>query len=573
MLWWTSALAWATSDFDASSATVTYTGEETYLQDGTIQLWGQIEKHVDPDRTLFRQEDFNASTEWPDESDWAPWIAQMFGDSAPHSSEFLLHVSALEPVSQGTPVLFVPGAGDNGSRGFITMATKLANEGRPVFVLTFAHPHGDVFMQAEVVADAIARIKHRRGVDQVDVVGHSKGGIAAAVYASNHASADWPSSAYEAVGTVYDDDIRRLVLIGTPLDGIDTAFRWPAQNYASLDADTAVSPTSWRTHYPYGTGVMSSYTHLDEQDFLAANGDLFPGHRQILRRQDHELPGAQAWLGPYALMQIDWYTTYEGGWGYYSVSDGIDDAIDDGGHTLDALEAAGVDPAIEIFLLAGENPLLHNGAEYQWIALMGETWVDLMTQGSDAWADWMATVVEEAGAEVDPDEVRGLAQGKLILGEITGPSDGLVFLSSATHGETLTARGASIEETRVVDLAHLDLLYASPITGQILIDYGEADPVEDGWMRAVGQRYIEADTLGWVVEVLADPHTPDSGDTGVEEPDSGLDTADPDNRPGGSGGLIRNCDGCASEGGASGGSSTGLAGLLGLLGLALLRRR
>ena len=29
-------------------------------------------------------------------------------------------------------------------------------------------------------------------------------------------------------------------------------------------------------------------------------------------------------------------------------------------------------------------------------------------------------------------EIQGLAQGKLILGEITGVSDGLVFLSSAT---------------------------------------------------------------------------------------------------------------------------------------------
>lgn len=370
------------------------------------------------------------------------------------------------------------------------------------------------------------------------------------------------------------DDIRRLVLIGTPLDGIDTAFRWPAQNYASLDADTAVSPASWGVYYPYGTGVLGVYENLSDQDFWSSGKDMFPGHRQLLRRQDHDLPGEQPWLGVYALAQTDWYTTYEGGWGYYTSCLGIDSAIEDAGDVIGALEGNGVDPEVEIFLLAGENPLLHNGAEYQWIALMGETWVDLMTQGSDAWADWMASVAEEIGTEVDPDEVRGLAQGKLILGEITGSSDGLVFVSSATHGETLTARGASIEETKVVDLAHLDLLYASPVTGQILIDYGEADPTEDGWMRAVGERYIEADTLGWVVEVLADPFEPgDSGDTGF---DSGLepsDTADPDNRPGGSGGLIRNCDGCASEGGVSGGPVQGLAGLLGLLGLALLRRQ
>ena len=564
LLWIPAALA--TADYDPTAAQATYVGEETHLQDGSIQIWGQIEKHADPDRTLFRQEDFNAGLEWPQSSDWAPWIAQMFGSGTPHSSEFLLHAGVLEPVSQGTPILFVPGAGDNGSRGFITMATKMDLEGRPVFVLTFAHPHGDVFMQAEVVADAIARIKERRGVDQVDVVTHSKGAIAASIYASNAAGTDWPDSAYEVVGTPYRGDVRRLVTIGAPLGGIDTSYRWPLQNMASLDADTAVSPSSWTTYYPYTTGNLYVTTDLDEQDLLSADGDLFPGHRQLLRRQDHALPGEAPWLGAYSVQQ-DWYTTYEGGFGYYSYSSGIDDAIDDAGDVIGALEAAGVDPDVEIFVLAGENPLLHNGAEYQWIQAFGEAWVDLATSGVDAWADLVAAAAENAGiTELHSDEVRGIVQGKLILGEISGPSDGLVFVDSATHVETLTGRGAQVGEVRVVDLAHLDLLYASPVTGQILIDAGEADPTEDGWMRAVGERYVEADTLGWVVEVLADPEEP--GDTG--HLDTGLldtaDTADPTATPGGGAGVLRNCDGCATGTPAGGG-------LFILLGALMLRRR
>ena len=64
-----------------------------------------------------------------------------------------------ETIATGTPILFVPGAGDNASRGFITMATHMDELNRPVYALTFAHPHGDVFMQAELVANAIARIK------------------------------------------------------------------------------------------------------------------------------------------------------------------------------------------------------------------------------------------------------------------------------------------------------------------------------------------------------------------------------------------------------------------------------
>ncbi|MCP4805817.1 MAG: hypothetical protein GY913_03245 [Proteobacteria bacterium] len=569
MIWSTllASTALATIDFDPTSATATYTGEETHIQDGSIQIWGQIEKHDDPDRTLFRQEDFNAGLEWPQSSDWAPWIAQMFGSGTPHSSEFLLHAGVLEPVAQGTPILFVPGAGDNGSRGFITMATKLDLESRPVFVLTFAHPHGDVFMQAEVVADAIARIKERRGVDEVDVVSHSKGSIAAAIYASNTSSTDWPDSAYEAVGTPYRGDIRRLVTIGAPLGGIDTSYRWPLQNMAAMDADTAVSPSSWTTYYPYTTGNLYVTTDLDEQDFLSEDGDLFPGHRQLLRRQDHDLPGESPWLGAYSVQQ-DWYTTYEGGYGYYSYSSGIDDAIDDAGDVIGALEAAGVDPDIALFVLAGENPLLHNGAEYQWIQAFGEAWVDLATSGVDAWAELLAEAVDSAGiTDVSSDEVLGIVQGKLILGEISGPSDGLVFVDSATRVETLTGRGAQVGEVRVVDLAHLDLLYASPVTGQILIDAGDADPTEDGWMRAVGERYVEADTLGWVVEVLADPEEP--GDTGPLDTDEPTDTGDLDGsgNPGGGAGVLRNCDGCATS------TSSPGAGLTLLFGALLWRRR
>jgi pimeloyl-ACP methyl ester carboxylesterase len=566
-------LALATTDFDPTATPTTYTGAETYLQDGTVKLWGQVELHTDGDRTLFKQEQFNGALKWQDAA-WSPWIASMFGDPTPHSSMFLLHVAQTEPLSAGTPVLFVPGAGDNGSRGFITMATRMANAQRPVFVLTFAHPHGDAYMQAEVVADAIARITERRGVDQVDVVAHSKGGISAAIYASNHAGASWNHSAYDSVGTTYADDIRRLVLIATPLDGVDTAYRWSANNFFSMDAAAAVSPSSWSAYYPYTTGNQVVVTDMSAQDLLSdGDGDLFPGQRQMLRRQDPDLPGAQPWLGVYSAQQ-DWYTTYEGGWGYYSWSEGIDAAIADGGFVLDRLADNGVDPDVEIYLLAGDNPLLHNGAEYQLVQAFGESWVDQVTAGTDAWADLLAAVVDNSLSDwgFAQDEVRGLAQGKLILGEITGPSDGLVFTTSATHADALTARGAVVQDTYVANLAHLDLLYASPITGQILIDAGEADPTEDGWMRAVGQRYVDADTLGWLEQVLADPAGPgdsgDTGDTGVVDDTGADDTGDTDRGPlDGDGGWAANCDGCAGAPGAPAGW------LLVLAGAALLRRR
>lgn len=521
--------ALATSGFDPSAPEASFTGEETYTQDGTTQLWSEIELLRDPDATLFGDADYNDMTAWPDEADFAPWIAQCFGTSTPRTSDALLHVAPRAATSWGTPILFVPGAGDNGSRGFITMAWHMDLESRPTFALTFAHPHGDVFEQAELVADAVARIKEKTGAEQVDVVAHSKGGIALAVYLSHTAGATWGDDAYDTVGTPYRGDVRKAVFIATPFAGIDTAFRWTMGNLASLDADSALSPTSWATYYPYTTGTWGISTDLSRQDFLADGpADLFPGQRQLLARQDYPLPGELAWMGAYAL-QPDWLTTYEGGTGYWSVSDGIDAAIADGGDLLTTLAAQGVDPGVRMYVLAGNNPLMPNGTEDLVAEMFGDGWAEVWSDNAAAWGDLVAAAVGEGliGVGVTQGEVQGIASGDLVLGEISGPSDGLVFVDSATAADRLTGRGAQVVDTYVANLSHLDLLYASPITGQLLAD-AAAEPDGEAWMAAVGARYTEADTINWVEDALAeDEDTGDTGggDTGVPD-DSGLgDTA------------------------------------------------
>ncbi|MFN7143919.1 MAG: esterase/lipase family protein, partial [Myxococcota bacterium] len=249
------ALASATPSFDPTTAEAVFTGEETHDATGALQLWSRIERHRDGDTSLFTAGEFNTVTTWADNTAYAPWIGAAFGTGTPHGSTFLLHEGVHAATATGTPILFVPGASDNASRGFVTMATRMDLAGRPVFALTFAHPHGDVFEQAEVVADAIARVKARTGAARVDVVSHSKGGIAVAVYLSHHAGADWGHDAYEAVGTRYRGDVRRSVFVATPLTGIDTGYRWPLANLVGTSADTAFAPTSWRTWYPYGTGA------------------------------------------------------------------------------------------------------------------------------------------------------------------------------------------------------------------------------------------------------------------------------------------------------------------------------
>lgn len=510
-----SSPAFATSGFDPVVPSHTFTGTEVEDVEGSIRLWSAIERHEDPDRTLFAAGEYNSVTQWPDSASWAPYIAECFGSNRPHTSSFLLHVGPSAPIAGGTPILFVPGAGDNGSRGFITMAWHEDLLGRPVYALTFAHSHGDVFQHAEQIADAIARIKERTGAAEVDVVAHSKGGIAAAVYASNYADADWDNAAYESVGTVYRDDVRRLILIATPLDGIDTAFRWSMGNLTSLEADTAFSPSAWTRYYPYTTAVSWTYDELAQQDFAPEGGDLFPGHRQMYRRQDYDLPGSMSWLGVYA-MQPDWYTTYEGGLGYYSQSEGIDATVADGGGLLYKLEANGVDPAVEIFLLAGNNPVMPNGYEDWAAANYSDGWSEMGQSTAEQWSDIIASAIGEGlmSEGLTENEVQGLVAGDLVLGEITGESDGLVFVSSATSARALTARGAEVKATHIANLSHLDLLYASPITGELLIDAGAANE-SDAWMISFGERYTSEDTIGIVEEWLADDEVPT--DTGVDD--------------------------------------------------------
>jgi len=548
------SVALATDAFDPTAQDARFTGAETWTVDEEIRLWGAIERHVDAEAGLFTQEDFNDALAWPDDSHYAPWIATCFGTATPSSDTFLLHAGPSSAIGRGTPILFVPGAGDNASRGFITMATRMDQAGRPVYALTFAHPHGDVLQQAELVADAIARIRHLTGAAQIDLVSHSKGGVATAVYLAHTEGAAWGHSAYEAHGTPYRGDVRRAVFIATPLDGIDTTHRWTLGNYASVDEDLAVSPTSWETWYPYGVTSWWLSEDLSAQDLFPSGQDLFPGHRQIIRRQPAELPGSLPWLGVYSL-QPDWWTTYEGGTGVWSEAAGIDAVEAAGGHLLEHLEGQGVDPGVELFVLAGTSPLMPNGAESYLLAFFDQVWVDLMTGGADLWAALAGELAGGAfeGVGLSDADVQGLAAGKLVLGEISGPSDGLVFVDSATRAATLTGRGAQVVETYTAELSHLDLLYASPVIGELLLEEAAQDPVEYGWLEGLANRYIEADTLGWLERVLADEgasgpsdtavgHT---GDTGAQAADTGVPDPRPDD-PTGTTGWAGCTEGCGT---------------------------
>lgn len=367
----------ATDAFDPAAAGV----------ERPTERWARLEMLEDAHEAMV-QEEFGPLSAHTD-----PEVVAGFGDDAtPPSSRFLLHYEAgWDEATVETPVLLVHGAGLTANHCFTDrpieqpypgLAAKLAASGRAVFAVTFAHMHGDNPLQAEAVADAIARIRHLTGAEQVDLVAHSKGGMACRLYVSDM-NPGW--------GTRYRDDVRRYVMLGAPNGGIDVSFAYPNLNYWILE-NRSSAPLSWGRCLYYGRWVDYPERRIDS--------GAFRGQPQMVARWDRRY-GRTTAEGQY---DVD--ATYEGGRGTVSVGPGIEAVIARGGNMIAALDRKGVDPDVELALLAGTSP---------WIMHM--------------------------------------------VGERRGPSDGLLLVASALADEGLTRRGADVVRKDTLHLNHLQLVY------------------------------------------------------------------------------------------------------------------
>ncbi|HEY9724609.1 MAG TPA: hypothetical protein V6D47_21585 [Oscillatoriaceae cyanobacterium] len=321
-----------------------------------------------------------------------PEIVQAFGTAMPPSRDALLHFAKGWDTGHGTPVLLVHGAMEDATsswfdpHGHEGLATYLAGKGFRVFAITFAHRHGDNTLQAEQIANAIARIRAVTGAAQVDVVAHSKGCVAARALASG-IKAPWMKG--------YQHDIRRLVLIAGPELGIDYTFRHSSVNFALFpehDQTLLNAPMSWTRMLVGGVWMDSGADSIDTD-----HGNYFPGQCQLLARWDKTYPLSET--------EQDWYTTYYGGQGFVSFSEGIDKAIAQGGHYIDQLRAHPLDSGVQLAVLAGDSATMPN-----------------------------------------------------ILNETDGPSDGVVFVKSASYTDDMTKGGAKLVEKTIMHLCHMDLI-------------------------------------------------------------------------------------------------------------------
>jgi len=352
------------------------------------QKWAWTERLFDPD-PHFKQANFG-----PRGAQRGEEIVAAFGSDQPHSGLALLHYAGPPPAGvarQPHPVVLVHGANKNGHFWWDPhengsdqgLPQRLRDQGFEVYALSFAHPHDDNFVWAEQLANGIERVRQLTGKDKVDVVAHSKGGAPARAYVSNMRE-EWM--------TPYRGDVRKLVLVGAANGGLDTSFRHASSNLALLsssDSPFLNAPMSW--HKTRFMGVIP----IDTTDFSYSNQtkDYWPGQDQLLARWDSKYP--------IAYWEQDSYTTYNGGCGFVSNAKGIDHYIAQGGHYIQKLNEAKIDPGVQVSLLAGDNPNIPG-----------------------------------------------------IMNETTGPSDGLLFVESALHMPST----ANIQARSVLHLNHKALV-------------------------------------------------------------------------------------------------------------------
>ena len=325
---------------------------EATFTDGIANGWVRVERWRDPN-PAFRQEAFP-----PDgRGDQTGQRVLFFGSARPHSSRFLLYYApGWDSNTRPTPVLLVHGATQNADQAWANPADSsgacgrsscpttglmqaLSNAGYRVFAINFPHPNGDGYFWSQQIAAAIDIVKARTGADTVDVIAWSKGGFNTRMYVSSLAPA-W--------GVSYRHDVRRLILMGTPNNGFDWSFRHGT--FGSLSV------------YPECGGIIDGPA---VHDWMLCFGwwwyhpewtygsDYFPGSAQMLKRWDSVYSPAT--------FEADWWTTYYGGWGFYSHSPGIDAYL--GRSLVDDLRAAGIPPTVRVHLLCGNQndiPLLHN---------------------------------------------------------------------------------------------------------------------------------------------------------------------------------------------------------------------
>ena len=243
-------------------------------------------------------------------------VVECFTTPTPPSSSLLLHYAGPPPApARETPVLIVSGAKVDATF-YQPLAQILKAQGLQVYTLTFAHNQDDNYVQAQQLANAVARVRQLSGAAKVDLVAHSKGCVVATVYCTPEFRRDWMIP--------YGNDVRRMLLVGGPNGGIDYFYRHPFE-----DQGASNWPMVWK--------------QMDGKDCSAFQMTLegyWPGQAQMVARWDRRYPPKDK-------------LSYYGGQSERFEADGIDAALEAGDNFMARLAETPLAPDVQVGLLAG----------------------------------------------------------------------------------------------------------------------------------------------------------------------------------------------------------------------------
>lgn len=333
------------------------------------------------------------------------------GVRQPSSARFLLYSApGWSTGSRTTPVLLVHGANDNPDRawanpnesgGFGCGVVSCPSTGLMQYLRNRGH-------RVFAIGFAHKQGENRQHAQQVgDAIALIKARLSVPAvdvvgWSKGMMSARmYVSSVRPAWGRPYAGDVRRLVLLGGPNGGYDYPFAHGWAHNFSIWPECGGAINAPSPHTRMT--CFGLYTYHPELSITPTAGwDAYPGQRQMLAR----------WDGVYGVNTAaqDWYTTYYGGQGFYTAGPGIQAAIN-AGSLISTIRAAATPPGVQVYLLAGGS----------------------------------ATIVG-------------------IWNETRGPSDGVVFVSSALDTTGVTTVGG----TALVGSAnHLQLGWAAATVSQV----------------------------------------------------------------------------------------------------------
>jgi pimeloyl-ACP methyl ester carboxylesterase len=395
----------------ASYAVGTFRVEATYTR--VSYGWSQVERIYDTDPN-FPAEDYPPDGRGDQDGQRLTFFNNV---KQPTSSRFLLfYAPGWNTNAQPVPVLLVHGANDNADRayadpdeagGFGCGAAVCPTTGLMQYLSTRGY---------RVFA---INFPHKQGDNLIatQLIYDAIQRIRAVTGASQVDLVGWSMGAFSARmyassvvpswGVAAPGLVRRLILIGNPNAGYDYPFRHGYYIALPVFPECGLS-----LNEPSPNDQMTCYgllySHPELTIYTTQKGNFFPGQKQMLAHFDS--------VYPLPATDQDWYTTYYGGTGFFSTSLGIDQAIDQGS-LVAAIRQAGIPAGIQTFLLAG-------------------------------------------GANTIP----------TIHDEHTGPSDGVVFITSATDTTGISNVGGVVTLPLV---NHLELGWDASANQQVATWLGQ----------------------------------------------------------------------------------------------------